>query len=111
MKAILPAPLGLVGQELLKQALANPEITVGDCTNRKTLAAHPKLFNPFDPVWNVCPLNETWWQADVMLCALRITIKQPEAKQSLLKSIIPASSAQPAIAKARAPPALFTTLR
>ncbi|TXI95758.1 MAG: NAD-dependent epimerase/dehydratase family protein [Burkholderiaceae bacterium] len=75
MKVLILGATGLVGQELLKQALANPEITSVIAPTRSALKAHPKLFNPliqFDRL----PADEAWWQADVMLCALGSTIKQ-----------------------------------
>ena len=79
MKAILLGATGLVGQELLKQALANPNIVSVIAPTRKALAAHPKLINPIVNFERLPP-NETWWQADVVLCALGTTIKQAGSK-------------------------------
>lgn len=46
MKLILVAATGLVGREVLKQALDGPRISLVVAPTRRSLAAHPKLHAP-----------------------------------------------------------------
>lgn len=71
---------GLVGQQLLFQALANPAIKKVIAPTRSALSAHPKLENPviqFDQL----PSSAPWWRADAAVCALGSTIKQAGSKE------------------------------
>lgn len=75
---------GLVGQQLLKQALADPSIAKVIAPTRRTLPPHAKLLNPiitFDDLPNDAP----WWQADAALCALGTTMRQAGSQATFRK--------------------------
>jgi uncharacterized protein YbjT (DUF2867 family) len=74
MKCIILGATGLVGQHLLKQALANPEYSQVIAPTRKPLPPHAKLHNPIVD-FNKLPTDAPWWQADVAVCALGTTLK------------------------------------
>ena len=70
---------GLVGQQILVQALANDSISHIIAPTRRPLAdvqrRHAKLENPiidFDQL----PADALWWKADAILCALGTTMRQ-----------------------------------
>jgi uncharacterized protein YbjT (DUF2867 family) len=66
---------GLVGQQLLIQAQANPAIQQIIAPSRKALPAHHKLQNP-QVDFEHLPKDASWWQVDAVCCALGSTIKQ-----------------------------------
>ena len=74
MKCIILGATGLVGQQLLAQALADSRITEVIAPTRKALPASAKLTNPIIDFAQL-PEQATWWQADVALCALGTTLK------------------------------------
>ena len=74
MKCIILGATGLVGQQLLQQALANPEFSQVIAPTRKQLPPHAKLHNPIVD-FNKLPADAPWWQADVAVCALGTTMK------------------------------------
>jgi uncharacterized protein YbjT (DUF2867 family) len=65
---------GLVGQDLLRLALADPAITRVVAPTRRALPAQPKLDNPLVDFEHLSAAA-TWWQVDAVLCALGSTIK------------------------------------
>ncbi len=66
---------GLVGQQLLQQALADHRVKHVTAPTRRTLSLkHPKLDNPMVD-YEQLPLAAPWWRADVVLCALGTTMK------------------------------------
>ena len=75
MKCIILGATGLVGQQLLAQALANPQISEVIAPTRKPLPACAKLTNPIVDFAQL-PEQAAWWQADIALCALGTTLKQ-----------------------------------
>jgi len=74
MKCIILGATGLVGQQLLQQALEDPEYSQVIAPTRKPLLAHAKLHNPIVD-FNKLPTDAPWWQADVAVCALGTTLK------------------------------------
>ncbi len=74
MKCIILGATGLVGQQLLQQALANPEYSQVIAPTRKQLPPHAKLHNPIVD-FNKLPADAPWWQADVAVCTLGTTMK------------------------------------
>ena len=66
---------GLVGQQIIVQALDNPEIARVVAPTRKPLATHLKLFNPIVDFAQL-PAEADWWNADAALCTLGTTRKQ-----------------------------------
>lgn len=81
MKCIILGATGLVGQQLLQQALANPEYSQVIAPTRKTLPPHAKLHNPIVD-FNKLPADAPWWQADVAVCALGTTMKIAGSRQA-----------------------------
>ncbi len=70
---------GMVGQQLLLQALASDKVHRVIAPTRKTLPEHPKLVNPVID-FEQLPIDATWWKADAILSALGTTIKQAGSK-------------------------------
>lgn len=66
---------GLVGQQLLKAALADPKVAQVVAPTRRAVPAHPKLNNPIVDS-QALPAQASWWRADAVLCALGTTLKQ-----------------------------------
>jgi uncharacterized protein YbjT (DUF2867 family) len=75
MDCIILGASGLVGQQLLLQALENPDVDRVVAPTRTALNTHPKLLNPVIDFENI-PTKAEWWHADVVLCALGTTMKQ-----------------------------------
>ncbi len=75
---LLIGATGLVGQALLRQALARPQVSAVVAPSRRALDAqwaHPKLSNPlvsFDDL----PTTAPWWRADVVISTLGTTLKK-----------------------------------
>jgi uncharacterized protein YbjT (DUF2867 family) len=74
MNCIILGASGLVGQQLLLQALGNPRVDRVVAPTRTALNAHPKLLNPVIDFADL-PTDADWWHADVVLCALGTTMK------------------------------------
>jgi uncharacterized protein YbjT (DUF2867 family) len=66
---------GMVGQQLIAQALCSEQIAHIVAPTRKPLATHKKLANPIVD-FNDLPGSAEWWKADAVLCALGTTMKQ-----------------------------------
>jgi len=63
---------GLVGSDLVQEALAHPLVQRVIAPTRRALAVNDRLLNPlvdFDQL----PAEAPWWQADAVLCALGTT--------------------------------------
>jgi uncharacterized protein YbjT (DUF2867 family) len=74
---------GLVGQQLLQQALALPQLARVIAPTRRALATHPKLDNPLVDFEHLPAAP--WWRADMALCALGTTIKQAGSQAAFYK--------------------------
>ena len=72
---IILGATGLVGQQLLKQALDNERISQVIAPTRRPLTSHPKLINPIVDYRHL-PAEADWWKADAVLCALGSTMRQ-----------------------------------
>jgi uncharacterized protein YbjT (DUF2867 family) len=64
---------GLVGQDVLAQAVADPSVAQVVAPTRRTLAPHPKLLNPIVD-FKALP-QAYWWAADAVVCCLGTTLK------------------------------------
>lgn len=64
---------GLVGQQVLTQALADPSVAQVVAPTRRILSPHPKLLNPVVDFKNL--LQADWWAADAVVCCLGTTMK------------------------------------
>jgi len=71
---LLIGATGVVGQSLLAQALAHPEVGKVVALTRKPITPHPKLLNQVIN-FNAIPEEAPWWQADALVCTLGTTIK------------------------------------
>lgn len=65
---------GLVGQQVLAQALADPSVAQVVAPTRRALPPHPKLLNPIVD-FKALPQAD-WWAADAVVCCLGTTLKQ-----------------------------------
>ncbi|MBQ0937343.1 NAD(P)H-binding protein [Ideonella paludis] len=70
---LLLGATGLVGQQVLAQALANPAVARVVAPTRRPLAPHPKLLNPIVD-FKALPQAD-WWAADAVVCCLGTTLK------------------------------------
>ena len=76
---LLAGATGLVGQHVLRLALADPRVAGVVAPTRRALTAHAKLINPvvdFDHL----PPDADWWTADAVVCALGTTMAQAGSK-------------------------------
>lgn len=84
MKLLIVGASGLVGGEVLRQALQAPQVSAVVAPSRRRLPPHPKLTAPvvdFDQL----PTMEPWWQADAVICTLGTTIKAAGSKEAFRK--------------------------
>jgi uncharacterized protein YbjT (DUF2867 family) len=75
---------GLVGKQLLQQALANERITHIIAPTRRVLPEHLKLENPLVDFQNL-PTQASWWHVDAAVCALGSTIAQAGSQEAFYK--------------------------
>lgn len=74
MRLLLVGATGLVGQQVLLQALADSRITQVVTPVRRALRPHEKLLAPLVNFEHL-PQDAAWWQADAVICTLGSTIK------------------------------------
>ena len=75
MKLMVVGASGLVGQQVLRQALANPAVSRLIAPTRKPLAAAAKLDNPIVDFERL-PADAPWWNVDAVICTLGTTMAQ-----------------------------------
>lgn len=82
MKLLLVGATGLVGQQVLSQALNDPRAETVVAPARRPLAiTHRKLIAPivrFDDL----PMDADWWRADAAICTLGTTIKKAGSREN-----------------------------
>lgn len=71
---LLLGATGVVGQSVLTQALAHPQIGKVVALTRQPITPHPKLLNQVIN-FKAIPEEAPWWQADALICTLGTTIK------------------------------------
>ncbi|RZU48100.1 uncharacterized protein YbjT (DUF2867 family) [Fluviicoccus keumensis] len=71
---LLAGSTGVVGQEVLRLALADPRVTRVVAPTRRPLPPHPKLENPVVD-FGALPADAPWWHVDAVVCTLGTTIK------------------------------------
>ena len=74
---------GKVGQHILAQALAHPQVGQVIAPTRRLLAPNVKLLNPIVDC-RALPAAP-WWRADVCLCALGTTLRQAGSRQAFFE--------------------------
>lgn len=77
---LLVGATGLVGQELVAQALAHPQVGKVVALTRKHITPHPKLLNQVID-FSAIPEEAPWWQADALVCTLGTTIKTAKSTE------------------------------
>lgn len=85
MKLLLFGATGLVGKNILLQALENPVVDLVIAPTRRPLTLqHKKLMNVVVNFDNLPPDAE-WWGADAALCAMGTTIKAAGTREAFRK--------------------------
>lgn len=74
LRLMLLGATGVVGREVLAQALANPQVTRVVALTRRPLPPHAKLDNPLVDLAKL-PSEAPWWSVDAVVCALGTTLK------------------------------------
>jgi uncharacterized protein YbjT (DUF2867 family) len=73
MKLMLVGASGLVGQQVLRQALASPAVNRVIAPTRKALAPASRLHNPIID-FEQLPGDASWWKVDAVICTLGTTM-------------------------------------
>jgi uncharacterized protein YbjT (DUF2867 family) len=73
LRLMLLGATGVVGSQVLDQALSHTGISVVVAPTRRPLPAHPKLDNPLVDFASL-PLAAPWWPVDAVICALGTTL-------------------------------------
>jgi hypothetical protein len=82
MKIPILGPPGLVGRNVLAQALARPAVTQVIAPTRKPLPKQDKLMNPVAPKLELLLPELSGWGPDAATCATRTTIKKTGSKEA-----------------------------
>lgn len=106
MKLLIVGATGLVGSEVLKQALADDRITSIVAPVRKPLPEHPKLIAPVVDFGKL-PVGEDWWEADAVVCTLGTTMKTAGSKEAFRRVDYEYPMAVGRLAKAAGTPAFI----
>ncbi len=72
---LLVGATGLVGQSVLRQALADSRVGKLVALTRKPLAPHPRLENPLVD-FDALPEDAPWWKVDGGICTLGTTMRE-----------------------------------
>lgn len=72
-RLMLVGATGLVGQAVLRQALADARVDRVVALTRRALPAHPRLLNPLVD-FEQLPEDAGWWAVDAVVCTLGTTI-------------------------------------
>lgn len=81
MQLLIVGATGLVGSQVLQQALADSRITRVVAPVRRALPAHPKLLSPLVD-FEQLPEDAAWWHADALVCTLGTTIRTAGSQQA-----------------------------
>lgn len=81
---LLVGATGLVGQEVLQRALADPRVGKVVAPTRTPLASHPKLENP-SINYEYLARHYAWWACDSVICTLGSTRKQAGSKSAFYR--------------------------
>lgn len=75
IKLMLVGASGLVGQQVLRQALANSEVSRLIAPTRRPLTPASRLENPIVDFEHL-PARADWWKVDAVICTLGTTMAQ-----------------------------------
>jgi uncharacterized protein YbjT (DUF2867 family) len=81
---LLVGATGLVGQSVLRHALADSRIGKIVAVTRKPLPPQPKLENPVVD-FDALPADAPWWNVDGGICTLGTTMRQAESHLAFRK--------------------------
>lgn len=82
---LLLGATGLVGKEVLRQALADPRVTRVVAPTRRALAeSHARLENPIVD-FDALDMDAPWWDCDGAICTLGTTMKRAGSKEAFRK--------------------------
>lgn len=81
---LLVGATGLVGQEVLRQALADPRVDKVIAPTRSPLAEHAKLENPLID-YEFLAAHSPWWKCDAVICTLGTTRKIAGSKKQFYR--------------------------
>lgn len=84
MKLMLVGASGLVGKQVLRQALASPAVSRLIAPTRRALAPVPGLDNPIIDFEHL-PENASWWKVDAVICTLGTTMAQAGSRSAFLR--------------------------
>lgn len=83
-KLLLAGASGMVGREVLRQALQDPGVEWVVAPTRRALPAHPRLRNvqvDFDDL----PGQADWWAVDAVICTLGTTLRDAGSREAFRK--------------------------
>jgi uncharacterized protein YbjT (DUF2867 family) len=83
-RILLAGASGMVGREVLRQALADRRVGEIVAPTRQPLAADAKLRNPV-VVFDDLPADAAWWRADAVICTLGTTIREAGSQAAFRK--------------------------
>jgi uncharacterized protein YbjT (DUF2867 family) len=81
---LLVGATGLVGQSVVRQALADSRVEKLIAVTRKPLPPQPRLENPLVD-FDALPVDAPWWKVDGGICTLGTTIRQAGSHQAFRK--------------------------
>lgn len=81
---LLVGATGLVGQSVLRQALADSRVSKLVALTRKPLPPHHKLENPLVD-FDALPEEASWWRVDGGICTLGTTMRQAGSHHAFRK--------------------------
>lgn len=84
MQLLLLGATGLVGQNVLTLALADPRVHRVVAPVRRTVPAHPKLLAPMVDYEHL-PEDAAWWRADAVICTLGTTMRAAGSRDAFRK--------------------------
>jgi uncharacterized protein YbjT (DUF2867 family) len=81
---LLVGATGLVGQSVLRLAMADDRVTKLVAVTRKPLPPHDKLENPLVD-FDALPQDAPWWRVDAGICTLGTTMRQAGSHDAFRK--------------------------
>lgn len=81
---LLVGATGVVGMQVLKQALAHPGVSRVLALSRRPLRPHAKLENRVMDFTQL-PMGAPWWAVDAVICTLGTTLRQAGSSQNFVQ--------------------------
>lgn len=79
---LLLGATGLVGREVLRQAIADPRISRIVAPTRRPLPVSIRVLNPVVPDFEELPPEADWWRVDAVVCALGTTLRDAGSRRA-----------------------------